>query len=156
MRLPAVIITHNAAAQLERCLSSVAFADERLVVDSGSTDETAAVARSRGARLIDQAWLGFGPQKQFAVSAAEHDWVLCLDTDEQVSDALRKSIQRELTAPRAGTYLLARRNRFLGRWLSHGEGYPDWSLRLFNRQQARWSDDLVHERVLTAEVPVKL
>jgi hypothetical protein len=77
--------------------------------------------------------------------------VLCLDADERVTDELRRSIERELQAPRARAYLLARRNRFLGRWLSHGEGYPDWSLRLFDRRHARWSDDAVHERVVTLE-----
>ena len=154
MALSAVIIAQNAAAQLGECLDSVAFADETLVVDSGSTDATRELARARGARVLEHAWLGFGPQKQLAVASAAHDWVLCLDADERVSPALREAIARELAAPRGRVYALARCNRFLGRWLRHGEGYPDWSVRLFHRAAARWSDDAVHEKVLAAE-PVR-
>jgi glycosyltransferase involved in cell wall biosynthesis len=146
--LSVVLITLDAASQLDACLASAAFADELLVVDSGSTDGTVAIARARGARVIEHPWLGFGPQKQFAVESAAHDWVLCLDADERVSDALRVAVQRELAAPRASAYAMARCNRFLGRWLRHGEGYPDWSTRLFHRGHARWSDDPVHEKVL--------
>jgi len=148
--LSIVLITHNAAALLPECLASVAFADEVLVVDSGSDDGTPALAARYGARVIEKEWLGFGPQKQFAVGQAAHDWVLCLDADERVSPALAASIVRALAEPAAPAYRMARRNRFLGRWLKHGEGYPDWSLRLFDRRHARWSDDAVHEKVLPA------
>ena len=144
-----VIITKNAASQLAACLESVSFADEIVVVDSGSSDDTAELAALRGARVLQKEWLGFGPQKQFAVEAASHDWVLCLDADERLSEPLRASIQAVLAAPAAWAYVMARRNRFMGRWLRHGEGYPDWSLRLFDRRHARWSDDQVHEKVLT-------
>jgi len=156
MPLSAVVITHNAAALLDRCLASVAFADELLVVDSGSTDETQAIAKRRGARIVTHEWLGFGPQKQLAVDSAAHDWVLCLDADEQVSEVLRNEIVRALTNPGAMVFALPRRNRFLGRWLAHGEGYPDWSVRLFHRAHARWSDDPVHEKVLTRSRPGRL
>jgi glycosyltransferase involved in cell wall biosynthesis len=149
MALSAVIITKNAAGQLGECLASVAFADEILVVDSGSTDATCALARAQGARVVEHPWLGFGAQKQFAVQAAAHDWVLCVDADERVSPALRDAIARELAAPRARVYAVARCNRFLGRWLRHGEGYPDWSVRLFHRGHARWTDDPVHEKVVS-------
>jgi glycosyltransferase involved in cell wall biosynthesis len=151
--LSVVIITKNAATQLGACLASASFADEMLVVDSGSDDGTAELAAQHGARVIQkQDWLGFGPQKQFAVEAARHDWVLCLDADERVSESLRASIIAALVAPTAQAYAMPRCNRFMGRWLRHGEGYPDWSLRLFNRRHARWSDDPVHEQVL-AEAP---
>ncbi len=147
--LSVVIITLNAASQLEECLKSAAFADEILVVDSGSADGTIALAEGYGARVIHQEWLGFGPQKQFAVEAAKHDWVLCLDADERVSPELRASLENALKAPCTAAFRFARCNRFLGRYLKYGEGYPDWSLRLFDRGQARWSDDAVHEKVVT-------
>ncbi|MEW5942475.1 MAG: glycosyltransferase family 2 protein [Pseudomonadota bacterium] len=147
--LSVAIIARNAAGQIEPCLKSAAFADEIVLVDSGSTDETVEIALKCGARVIHQDWLGFGRQKQFAVSQAAHDWVLCLDADERVSEKLRASIEQALAAPRFRAYRMARCNRFMGRWLRHGEGYPDWSLRLFDRTAARWSDDAVHEKVLT-------
>ena len=153
MALSVVLITQNAAEQLADCLASVAFADEVVVVDSGSTDGTAALAERYGARVVAKEWLGFGRQKQFAVEQAAHDWVLCLDADERVSPELAASLVRALEAPAAPVYRMARRNRFLGRWLRHGEGYPDWSARLFDRRQARWSDDEVHEKLLYAATP---
>src|SRR6185436_21100930 len=132
----AVLITRNAAAVLESCLDSLAFVDEIVVVDSSSTDGTRELAERKGARVVHREWLGFGRQKQFAVEQAKNDWVLCLDADERVSAELRASIEAALAAPAAPVYRMARRNRFLGRWLSHGEGYPDWSPRLFNRLSA--------------------
>lgn len=146
--LSVAVITLNAGRQLDACLQSVAFADEILVVDSGSTDATLEIAQRRGARVLRQDWLGYGGQKRFAVNQAKHRWVLSIDADERVSDALRESIQNELEAPRFQAYQMPRRNRFLGRWLRHGEGYPDFSLRLFNREHANWSDDPVHEKVV--------
>ena len=150
--LSAVLITLNAASQLEPCLRSLAFCDEIVLVDSGSSDDTVYLGEKYGARVIRSEWLGFGPQKQFAVSQAKNDWVLCIDADERVSDDLRSSITTALAAPPAMAYRFPRCNRFMGRYLRHGEGYPDWSLRLFHRTHARWSDDAVHEKVLTAEV----
>lgn len=148
--LSVVIITLNAASQLAECLESARFAEEIVVVDSGSSDGTCELAERHGARVIHQDWLGFGPQKQFAVDAAAHDWVLCLDADERVSPALQASIENALAAPSTAAFRFPRCNRFLGRYLKFGEGYPDWSLRLFDRRQARWSDDAVHEKVVTA------
>ena len=150
--LSVAIITLNAASQLEACLQSVRFAEEIVVVDSGSTDGTIALAERYGARVIQQDWLGFGPQKQFAVEAAQHDWVLCLDADERVTPALQVAIETALqpsstVEPVAGAFRFPRCNRFLGRYLKHGEGYPDRSLRLFDRRQAAWSADAVHEKV---------
>ncbi len=148
-----MLITRNVADRLEECLASVPFADEVVIVDTGSDDGTLEVAERYGARVVRSEWRGFGRQKQFAVEQAEHDWVLCLDADERVSPELRASIERALAAPAAPVYRMARRNRFMGRWLRHGEGYPDWSLRLFDRRSARWSDDPVHEKVLYAVTP---
>lgn len=151
--LSAVLITKNAAARLEGCLASLGFCDEVVVVDSGSTDGTTELARKLHARVIDKDWLGFGRQKQFAVDSARNDWVLCLDADESVSPQLASSIIESLSNPVAPVFRMARCNRFMGRWLRHGEGYPDWSLRLFDRRSARWSDDPVHEKVLYAVTP---
>ncbi|HCA26121.1 MAG TPA: glycosyltransferase family 2 protein [Betaproteobacteria bacterium] len=151
-----VIITLNAAAQLAGCLQSVAFADEILVMDAGSCDGTPEIAARWGARVISQDWLGFGRQKQAAVAAAANDWVLCLDADERVSESLASNLRSTLAAPPLPAYRMARCNRFMGRWLRHGEGYPDWSLRLFNRRHARWSDDDVHEKVVCATPAGKL
>jgi glycosyltransferase involved in cell wall biosynthesis len=148
--LSVVIIVRNAAHQLPACLASVAFASECLVVDSGSDDTTVVTAQALGARVIEHSWLGFGPQKQFAVMQATHDWVLCLDADERVTPELQAAIEQVLVCPESGgAYRFARCNRFMGRYLRHGEGYPDWSLRLFDRRLARWSDDCIHEKVLT-------
>jgi glycosyltransferase involved in cell wall biosynthesis len=146
-RFSLVLITLNAGAQLEACLKSVPGADEIVILDSGSSDDTAEIARRFGANFLHQDWLGFGAQKNAAVEAARHDWVLCLDADEQLTSELRLAIEAALLAPRHGAFRMARCNRFLGRWLRHGEGYPDWSLRLFDRRLARWSEDTVHERV---------
>ena len=148
--LSLVIITRNAAHELADCLASAAFAAETIVVDSGSSDDTAAIAVRSGARVIAHAWEGFGPQKNFAVQVARHDWVLCLDADERVTPELAESISALFAGgtPSATAYSISRRNRFLGRWLAHGEGYPDWNVRLFDRNSARWSDDLVHEKVI--------
>lgn len=147
-KLSVVVVTLNAASQLKDCLESVVFADEVVVVDSGSTDGTVVFAQEYGARVIHQDWLGFGPQKQFAVAQATFDWVLCLDADERVSEELQRAIVEVMSNPCVGAYRMARCNRFLGRYLRHGEGYPDWSLRLFDRRCAQWSNDAVHEKVL--------
>src|SRR4030095_12698840 len=156
--LSLVIITRDPAHELAHCLASAAFAAETIVVDSGSRDDTAALAARLGARVIEHAWEGFGPQKNFAVAQARHDWVLCLDADERVTPDLAAAIRAQFGKgtpaavafhqPAAAAFQLARRHRFLGRWLAHGEGYPDWNIRLFDRRRARWSDDLVHEKVV--------
>lgn len=151
-----MIITLNAATVLEACLQSIAFADEVLVVDCGSADGTLALAEKYDARVLHQNWLGYGAQKQFAISQAKHAWVLCLDADERVSAPLRSAIEAALITPKAYGFEMPRCNRFMGRWLRHGEGYPDWSLRLFQRSHGRWSDDPVHETVLLDGAPACL
>ncbi|MGB1110298.1 MAG: glycosyltransferase family 2 protein [Gammaproteobacteria bacterium] len=145
--LSVVIITQDEITRLPACFDSVAFAAEILVIDSGSTDGTQDWAREHGARVIDQPWLGYGPQKQFGVQQATNDWVLCIDADERVSPALAESIQQAMAAPEHMAYRFPRCNRFLGRWLRHGEGYPDLSLRLFHREHARWGEESIHEAV---------
>lgn len=143
----AIVITRNEEANIGRCLDALKWCDEMLVVDSGSTDATVALARAAGARTIGHEWAGYGPQKDFAVAQAANDWVLCVDADEIVSPALRASIEAALVAPAQAAYEMPRCNRFMGRFLRHGEGYPDWSLRFFDRRHARWSQDAVHENV---------
>ena len=148
--LSLVVITRDAAQELAECLASAAFAADAIVVDSGSRDDTVAVARGAGARVVEHAWEGYGPQKNFAVAQARHDWVLCIDADERVSPELAAAIRAAFAVtPTVAGFDIARRNRFLGRWLAHGEGYPDWNVRLFDRRRARWSTDPVHERVIT-------
>ncbi len=142
------VITRDAAGLLADCLASAAFAGEIVVVDSGSRDDTVEIARRCGARVIEEPWRGFGAQKNFAVGCAAHDWVLCLDADERVTPELAFSIRTAMAKPDVAAYAMARRNRFLGRWLAHGEGYPDWNVRLFDRRRARWTEDPVHEHVV--------
>ena len=153
--LSLVVITRDAAKDLAGCLASVPFASEIVVVDAGSRDDTVEIARRSRARVLEEPWRGFGPQKRFAVERAAHDWVLCLDADERVTPELEASIRAAFAAgePAPSAFAIARRNRFLGRWLAHGEGYPDWNVRLFDRRRARWSDDPVHEKVV-ADGPV--
>jgi glycosyltransferase involved in cell wall biosynthesis len=152
--LSVVLITKNAARQIAACLESCRFADEIVVVDSGSSDDTIAIVKSYNAKVIHKEWLGFGPQKQFAVQQARHDWVLCLDADEWLSLELANEIKVLLNNPQAIAYRFPRSNKFMGRFLRHGEGYPDLSLRLFDRRRARWSDHAVHEYVI-ADGPVE-
>jgi len=150
-KLSLVLITHNAGGQLTACLESArGVVDDIVVVDSGSDDDTLAVAVHFGARTIRQTFLGFGAQKRLAVSQARYDWVLCLDADERLTPELSAAIRAELAAPAFAAYRVARRNQFLGRYLRHGEGYPDFNIRLFDRRLANWTEDRVHEHVISA------
>lgn len=157
IELSAVLITLNAEKQLPAALKSLKFCDDIVVIDSSSSDNTTELARQYGARVIQQSWLGFGPQKQFAVAQAKHDWVLCLDADERITPALESSIRAVMQQASQGLlhgevagFDMPRCNFFLGRYLRHGEGYPDYSRRLFNRTKADWSNDAVHEKVQSA------
>lgn len=155
--LSVVVITRNEVRNIEACLASVPFAADRVVVDSASTDGTAAAAERAGARVLVTAdWPGFGAQKQRAVDAARGRWILSLDADERVSPELAAAIRRIVEAPDDATgrapaaWELPRLSRFAGRWIRHGAWYPDPVLRLFRAGHARFSDDRVHERVLVA------
>ena len=150
MSLSVVVITHNEAANLRACLDSVPFADEIVVLDSGSSDDTVAIAAACGARVSQSAdWPGFGPQKNRALALATGDWVLSLDADERVTPQLAAQIQAAIASGRHEAYEIARLTRFCGSWIRHCGWTPDYVLRLFRRGQARFSDDLVHERVVT-------
>jgi glycosyltransferase involved in cell wall biosynthesis len=155
--LGVAIITKNAAARLAECLQAVSFADEIVVVDSGSTDATVEIARAHRARvLVHTDWPGFGRQKNRALDALATDWVLSIDADEIVSPELAASIGAALAAPSTNVYALDRLSAFCGHWVRHSGWYPDWIPRLFRRNAARFSDDLVHERLMfdTGAAPV--
>jgi glycosyltransferase involved in cell wall biosynthesis len=148
-KISAVLIAQNEEDRIEAALRSVAFCDEVLVVDGGSTDSTAALVNAAGVRLLERPFDGFVAQKNFAVAQARHDIVLSLDADEEVSHALRKDIQ-DLCAlpslPRPG-YRMCRVTHYLGREIRATDWYPDWQLRLFDRRRGRFAGDLVHESV---------
>lgn len=150
--LSVILITHNEAANVGACLASVAFADEWIVVDSGSSDGTAEIARGAGARvMVTSDWPGFGAQKNRALAAATGRWVLSIDADERVTPELAASIRRAIErddGDAASGYEVSRLSNFCGQWMRHGDWYPDRVLRLFKRDAARFSDDLVHERTI--------
>ena len=153
--ISATIITHNEAANIARAIRSLDCADEILVVDSGSTDETVKIAAELGARTINHPWEGFAAQKSFAVVQASHDWILSLDADEELNEDARAAIRDwKQSTPSAGAYRFARRARYLGRWILHSGWYPDWKIRLFDRSKARWAGNYVHESVV-AEGPLE-
>ena len=134
--LSVAIITQDEARNLPRTLASVSFANEIVVVDSGSTDATVAIAESFGARVFSRPWPGFAAQKNFAIAQCTGDWVLSLDADEELSPELCRQLSVLLpTNPPADAYFLKRRNLFLNRWIRHGGYYPDAKLRLFRRSQ---------------------
>ena len=145
--LSACVITYNESDRIEACLRSVSFCDELLVVDSHSTDDTRARAQALGARVIERDWPGYRSQKQFAVDAAQHDWVLCVDADERVSPALRAEIEalRQQGFAGAAGWSLPRITDYFGRFLRHGNAYPDRLVRLFDRRRSGWSGDEIHE-----------
>jgi glycosyltransferase involved in cell wall biosynthesis len=155
-RLSAIIISRNEAANIGACLDSLAFCDERIVVDGGSTDCTAEEAIAKGARVVSHAFDGFGPQKNYALSLATGDWVLSIDADERVSPALARAIDAAIRKGSADAYEMPRLSRFLGRAMRHSGWYPDYVLRLFRRGRACFSDDLVHERVLCEGVVARI
>jgi len=148
-RISATIVACNEAKNLGRALRSLAYADEIVLLDSGSTDETPAIATSLGARVIHQSWQGYAAQKNLATGHAEHDWILSLDADEELDAVAQAAIRRwKDSQPAAEGYRFARRARYLGRWILHSGWYPDYKVRLFNRRKAEWGGQYVHESVL--------
>ncbi|MXZ75934.1 MAG: glycosyltransferase family 2 protein [Gemmatimonadetes bacterium] len=146
MSLSVIIIARNEAPRIEACLRSARFADEIVLVDSGSTDDTVAIARQYAARVVESEWLGYGPTKQLALEHATGDWVLWLDADERVPQDLRDEITAVMDKGDRAGYRIARKTLFLGRWIRHCGWYPDYVLRLFRRgADPRFTDDEVHE-----------
>lgn len=150
MNVTATIITYNEADNIRSACESVSWANEILVVDSESTDETREIAAGCGARVINRAWPGFAAQKQFAADEAKHEWIFSLDADERVSDELRHSIEALLALNEtrlADGYRLARRSFYMDKWIRGGGWYPDYQLRLYNRSRGRWRGAYIHESV---------
>jgi glycosyltransferase involved in cell wall biosynthesis len=148
----ACIIARDEEDRLGACLDSLDWCDETIVVDSHSTDKTRELAAAHGARVIERDWPGHVAQKEFAVRAARHDWVFCIDADERVSPELRASIEaarRDGFAGAAG-YEVSRVSAYLGRWIRHGTWYPDWKLRLFDRRLGGWGGRDPHDRASVA------
>lgn len=149
MSLSVIIITKNEEAHIGACIDSLAFADEIIVLDSGSTDATREIAADKGARVSQSAdWPGFGRQKNRALDLATCDWVLSVDADERVTPELADAIRKELAAPSADAYKIARLSRFGDRWIRHSGWWPDHVLRLFRRGTARFKEVPVHESVI--------
>ncbi len=147
MSLSAVIITLNETKNIEACLQSVRFCDELVVVDSGSVDGTADLARSLGARVWQRPFDDFSSQKNFAIQKASGDWVLLLDADERVTEALKEEIILAVVKPEAAGYSVRRHNYIFGRLMKHGGNAGDMQLRLVKKDQAVFHG-VVHERVL--------
>jgi glycosyltransferase involved in cell wall biosynthesis len=150
MSVSVVVITKNEADAIERCLRSVHWADEVIVLDCGSTDRTVEISQKLGARVsVTTDWPGFGPQKNRALAQATGDWVLSLDADEWVTADLRDEILNVISRPDGATAFRAPRlSSFCGRFMRHSGWWPDYVTRLFRRGAARFSDDVVHERVI--------
>ena len=146
-RISVVMIAKNAADILPECLSSVAWADEVVLLDSGSTDTTVDIARQAGVKVfVDDNWQGFGIQRQRAQDYASGDYILMIDTDERVTPELAASLKAVLAGPQPGAvYSIARRNLFLGRFMRHSGWYPDRVTRLYARERYRYNDNQVHE-----------
>ena len=150
MKISAAIITFNEATNIRTACESVSWADEIVVVDSESTDATRDIAVECGARVINRPWPGFAAQKQYATDDTTHEWVFSLDADERVSDELKASIGnlRSLSPEQlADGYSIARRSRYMDRWIRGGGWYPDRQLRLFRKAAGRWEGPHIHESV---------
>ncbi len=148
LKISATIITFNEERNISRVIESLRCCDEIVVIDSGSTDRTCEIAANLGARVLENPWAGFSSQKNFASEHAEHDWVLSLDADESLSEALEGEIwQIKKNGARYDAYTMPRLAQYLGRWILHSGWYPDRKVRLFNRKKARWVGDFVHESV---------
>ena len=147
MTISVAIVAMDEEANIGRTLASVRWADEIVLVDSGSTDRTCEIAREHGARVVVEPWRGYVAQKQYAIELCTKDWVLLLDADEEVSPGLAEEIRAAIANPNAASgYKLPRKNLFLGRWIRHGGFYPDPKLRLFRRGQGFVTGHDPHDR----------
>ncbi len=148
-RISASIICKNEEHNIEECLRSVAWCDEIVVVDSGSTDRTVDLARRHTPHVIHHDWPGYVAQKNYALDRTSGEWVICLDADERCTPGLRAALEREL--PAAGDlagFEVRRHAKYLGRWINHGGWYPDWKLRVVRRGRARWGGVDPHDKLI--------
>jgi glycosyltransferase involved in cell wall biosynthesis len=148
VKLTVTVITRNEAANIEGALQSVRWADEIVVVDSHSADDTVAIARRYGARIDVHTWAGYSAQRNYAAEIAAHDWILALDADERVPPALAGEIREVMRAgPTVGGYRMPRMSHYLGRWIRGTDWYPDYQLRLYDRRIGKFNGKRVHESV---------
>lgn len=148
MRISATIIACDEERNIARAIESLRCCDEIIVLDSGSTDRTVEIAAKLGARVIDSPWLGYAKQKNLAAAQASHDWVLSLDADEALSEALEAEIWRlKKNGPQHDAYTMPRMAKYLGRWILHSGWYPDRKVRLYDKRKATWVGEYVHESV---------
>ena len=148
MKISATIITFNEERNIARVIESLRCCDEILVLDSGSNDRTVEIAKKLGARVEEASWHGYAAQKNIAAQLASHDWILSLDADESLSEALEAEIwQIKKTGPRFDGFTVPRMAQYLGRWILHSGWYPDRKVRLFNKTKAKWVGEFVHESV---------
>ena len=144
--ISATVIALNEADNLTRCLKSLDFADEIILVDSGSTDETLEIARKFNVKIYSEVWRGYGAQKNFAMSHAACDWVLNVDADEEITVELKKEILAAISSPNSfDGYAIARKTFFLGKWIRHGGWFPNYVMRLCKRKAGSWTEPEVHE-----------
>jgi glycosyltransferase involved in cell wall biosynthesis len=147
-KLSVTVITRNEAADIADALASVAWADELVVVDSQSTDDTVAIARRHTDRVVVREWPGYVDQKNYAASIASHDWILSLDADERVTPELAREIEATLAgAPQHAAYRMPRVTWHFGRWIRSTDWYPDYQVRLYDRRSAQWTGRYVHEAI---------
>ena len=147
-KLSVTIITHNEEENIRDCIESVKWADEILIVDSGSTDRTIEICKEYTDKVFFNAWTGMKEQKQYAVEKASHDWIFSIDADERATEAIKQFILEELKTPAYDGYRFPRQNYFLGRWLKHGGWYPDHVLRLFRRDKGYFGGINPHDKVV--------
>lgn len=148
MKISATLIAFNEERKIPRAIESLRCCDEIVVIDSGSTDRTVEVAAKLGARVVESPWRGFAGQKNYASEQASNDWVLSIDADEALSEALEAEIwQLKKSGPTCDAYTMPRLAQYLGRWILHSGWYPDRKVRLFDRRKSFWVGDFVHESV---------
>lgn len=148
MKISATIITLNEERNVARAIESLACCDEIVVVDSGSTDRTAAIADKMGARVVESPWGGYARQKNFAARCARNEWILSIDADEALSEALEGEIWHiKRNGTRFDAYTMPRMAKYMGRWILHSGWYPDRKVRLYDRNRAEWVGEFVHESV---------